>query len=106
LGLTRHLGYEVAAFGITVNSICPGSTVTPLRDSHTTEEERIKRIRQIPMGRMMEPRDHASLVKYLISDEAEAITGQAIDVDGGSLLGWVDYETYRAGRKFWTSKGK
>lgn len=106
LGLIRHLGYELAPYGITVNGICPGATATPLMESHMTQEEQKKRVDYIPMGRVMVPQDQANLVRFLISDEAEAITGQAIDVDGGSLLGWVDYESYRSTRKFWTSKGK
>lgn len=91
---TKHLSEQVGKDGITVNAIHPGYTWTPrlealLRrwaelDKLTLEQVTALRLKEIPIGRFIQPEDLASLVLFLCSEAASAITGQAIAVDGGS----------------------
>ncbi|MGB9700811.1 MAG: SDR family NAD(P)-dependent oxidoreductase [Thermodesulfobacteriota bacterium] len=99
LGFTRHLAYELAPYGITVNAICPGGTLTQRIRERVTPQEIEEEIKRFPMGRWGRPEDQAKAVLFLVSDQAEFITGQAIDVDGGELLAWINFETYRRWRK-------
>ncbi len=94
VALTRHLAVEGGNWGITVNALCPGATLTPMLAAMSTEEQLEARKRLIPTGRLTEPEDHARLAIFLASDEAEQITGQAIDVDGGQIIPWMDRAEY------------
>jgi NAD(P)-dependent dehydrogenase (short-subunit alcohol dehydrogenase family) len=98
LGFSRHLAYEVASYGINVNVICPGPTVTPMMTEVATPETLRAREKSVPRGRLATPEDQANAVLYLVSDLSAHICGVALDVDGGALLGWYDIETYRARR--------
>jgi len=94
---TKALADDVAADGILVNCIHPGSTRTQrqmglideraARESVTSEEIMKRTVANIPIGRMVEPEDIANLVVFLASNQASAITGQTIGVDGGSGRG-------------------
>ena len=99
IALTRHLAYELGPHGIRVNAICPGETATPLieqiGDPVVLESTR----RLIPLGRSATPKDQADAVLMLLSDRARYVTGVALDVDGGMLLGWMDNETYEQRRR-------
>lgn len=88
-GLTVHLAWELADQHITVNSICPGAILTPLAHEGTTPEYRdMVTKRLIPLGRWGTPDDIAGAVTYFASDAADWVTGQVIDVDGGSMTGY------------------
>lgn len=81
-GFTRSLARELGSRGITVNSVAPGYLRTDM--SHGLDEEQLRQIeRRTPAGRLGEPADIASVVRFLVSDEASFITGQTIVVDGG-----------------------
>ena len=94
---TKALADDVAADGILVNCIHPGSTRTQrqmglieeraAREGVTSEEILKKTVANIPIGRMVEPEDIANLVVFLVSNQASAITGQTIGVDGGAGRG-------------------
>lgn len=86
IGLTKHLAWDLGRHGITVNAVCPGSTLTPLIESRTTEEERAATAEQIPLGRWATPDDQANGVLYLASDEAAYVTGTVLEIDGGKQL--------------------
>ena len=81
-GLTRALAREVGRRGITVNSVAPGYMATDMSSSlRPGQLEQI--VRRTPLGRLAEVSDVASLVRFLLSDQAGCITGQTIMVDGG-----------------------
>lgn len=91
---TKHLAEQVGAFGVTVNAIHPGYTWTPRLESALEKWAALEglslaqvtalRLKEIPVGRFIQPADMAQLAVFLCSDAASAITGQAIAVDGGS----------------------
>jgi NAD(P)-dependent dehydrogenase (short-subunit alcohol dehydrogenase family) len=93
LQLTRCLALEWGPYGITVNAVGPGITVTPLVRPYLAanpERERTM-IRKIPLGRLGQPDDMAGAVVFLASDLAQYITGQTIYVDGGWGVGDLDW---------------
>jgi NAD(P)-dependent dehydrogenase (short-subunit alcohol dehydrogenase family) len=99
IALTRHLAYELGPHGIRVNAICPGETATALieRIGDPAALEATRGL--IPLGRVATPEDQANAVLMLLSERARYVTGVALDVDGGMLLGWMDntsYEKHRA----------
>ena len=93
ISLTQTLALEVAAFGITVNAVCPGNVDTDLlraecefvasMEGITPEEVRQRYIDETPLKRLGRPEDVAAVVGFLVSSAADFITGQAINVDGG-----------------------
>ncbi len=93
LGWAKALADEVAAHGITVNTVCPGYTRTERVEailesqssSGLSKEEIEKTIAgNIPMKRVGEPEDLAGLITFLASEKANYMTGLAVQVDGGS----------------------
>ena len=93
LGLTRTLALEVAKEGITVNAICPGPVHTVMNDKRLQYDS--QRLGQpfekianglTAIGRRLEPDEIAPLAVYLASDASAAMTGQAINLDGGIVL--------------------
>jgi 3-oxoacyl-[acyl-carrier protein] reductase len=81
IGLTRALATELAPSGILVNCIVPG-----MIDTVRVGESRTRtpgRMSDIPVGRLGQPEDIASLCAYLCSDAASFLTGQTIHVNGG-----------------------
>jgi 3-oxoacyl-[acyl-carrier protein] reductase len=76
--LTRALALENARFGVTVNCVAPGVTMTAVPRE---VEETV--VTLIPMGRMGDPREVAAAQAFLASEDAAYITGQVLFVDGG-----------------------
>jgi NAD(P)-dependent dehydrogenase (short-subunit alcohol dehydrogenase family) len=91
--LTRCLALEWGPYGITVNAVGPGITVTPLvrpfLDANPGKEATM--VRKIPLGRLGRPDDMAGAVVFLASDLASYVTGQTILVDGGWGVGDLDW---------------
>lgn len=81
IGAAKALSQEVAKRKITVNCIAPGMIETDM-----TEELPEEAVKQIPMKRMGSVKEVASLVNYLMSEDAGYITGQVIAVNGGLYL--------------------
>jgi NAD(P)-dependent dehydrogenase (short-subunit alcohol dehydrogenase family) len=104
LGFTRHLAYELAPYGINVNAVCPGATLTPLLRSRATPAQIEKEVLRCPAGKLCDPEDIADAVLFLCSKRAKMIMGQALDVDAGELLAWMDNKTYRKSRKEYARK--
>lgn len=82
-GVTKTLAVELAPFNILVNTVSPGFTLTELTRKNNSEEQISEICKEIPMGRMAEPKEIADIVCYLISERNTYITGQMIAVDGG-----------------------
>jgi 3-oxoacyl-[acyl-carrier protein] reductase/meso-butanediol dehydrogenase/(S,S)-butanediol dehydrogenase/diacetyl reductase len=100
IGLTQASALDLAPHRITVNAVCPGSVNTDRMNyweeaqakaaGVTLEAFRAKIVadagKAVPLGRIAEPGDVANLVAFLASDEASFITGQAYNVNGGTLF--------------------
>jgi len=84
--LMRHVAFRYAREGIRANSICPGLTLTEAVMWGMTAEERALSLGKIPSGRAGEPSDMAAMVAFLLSDDARHVNGQAISINGGSLM--------------------
>ncbi len=96
IGLTQSLAVEFAAQGIRVNAICPGVVPTPMWDTQIEDYARKRDLKaeevmsyfesNIPMGRIGKAEDIAQAALFLASDEANYITGQALNVSGGAVM--------------------
>ena len=85
--MTVSIAAELAPHGINVNAVAPGTTATEMtKSSLATEEGLAWQLARIPMGRVGQPDDVASVVLFLCSPEASYITGHTLVVDGGWLL--------------------
>jgi 3-oxoacyl-[acyl-carrier protein] reductase len=93
IGFARTLANEVAPFGVTVNNLLPGYTRTDRvqelaraasgKAGASATDIVSKWEKEIPMGRLGEPREFAALAAFLASERASYITGSSIAVDGG-----------------------
>ena len=87
VALTRALAVEWADYNVNVNSVSPGSTVTPMTVGTGLDVE--KEIRRTPLARINKPEDIVGAVLFLASSASDNITGQDIIVDGGiTALYW------------------
>ncbi len=93
MGLTKAWAKELAPFGIHVNAVAPGATMTEMvMTKLPTREESMARVRQrldagaVPLGRYADPSEITAVVLFLASDEASFITGQVISPNGGEVI--------------------
>jgi NAD(P)-dependent dehydrogenase (short-subunit alcohol dehydrogenase family) len=97
IGFVKSIAMEVARYQITVNAVCPGRVETSMEKREIIwEAEYLQKSKEaiqkayldsIPLGRLETPDDVAKLVAFLASDEADYLTGEAIEVTGGMLIG-------------------
>ncbi len=85
VGLTKSIAAEVAARGITANTVAPGFIATPMTDK-LTDEQKDRINAQIPAARMGQPEEIAAAVLYLASAEAGYVTGATLHVNGGMAM--------------------
>ncbi|MCC6888749.1 MAG: SDR family oxidoreductase [Hyphomicrobiales bacterium] len=84
--LTKTLARELARSGVTLNVVCPGPTDTPLFHSIGNEKLAEALVRAIPMRRLGKPEDCAGMIAFLLSDDAQYMTGQTVSVSGGLTM--------------------
>lgn len=97
IGLVRALALELASQNVLVNAICPGwvgtemaySGIQGMADGMGVPYEEAMRIAMsaVPLRRMATPEEIAGMVAWLVSPDAAAVTGQALDQNGGSWMG-------------------
>ncbi len=85
IGFTKALARELARDKTTVNVVAPGFIDTPMVQN-IPEKVRQKILSQIPMGRFGTPREVAMSVVYLVSSEADYVTGAVLNLNGGMYL--------------------
>lgn len=85
-GLTRKLAEELGPFGITVNTVAPGTVWWLPPPSKDVKKRREEILKTVPLRRIGRPEEIAGPVVFLASDEASYITGSVIDVNGGRFM--------------------
>lgn len=85
IAMNKSLAQEVASRGVTVNSIAPGFIRTPMTDV-LADDVKAKLMARTPAGKLGEAQDIANVVAFLASDEAQYITGQTININGGMVM--------------------
>ena len=97
VGFTQAAAHELAPYGINMNCVCPGFVKTSMQDREVVWEAKLRGvenpedivkdyIRQTPLGRLCYPEDVAKIVTFLASDDADFMTGQAINITGGACM--------------------
>jgi NAD(P)-dependent dehydrogenase (short-subunit alcohol dehydrogenase family) len=87
LGFTRSWAIELAPFGITVNTVLPALTDTPMARSAHGEAFLTSHAARVPAGRLGRPEDVAGVVQWLCSESASFLSGQAISPNGAEFVG-------------------
>ena len=85
MNFTTYTAWELCQYGIRVNCVAPGTVQTAQREG-TSSEQNEALLRDIPMGRFGLPSEMAKAVSFLVSDSATYITGEMLDVNGGSFM--------------------
>ena len=96
LGMVRAFALEVASQGTQINAICPGWVDTEMATAGledmaaglniSFEEAKEQAMKAVPLGYMGKPKDVAGMVAWLISEDARGMTGQTLDINGGSWM--------------------
>mgnify|MGYP005990865083 FL=1 len=85
IGFTKSMAREVASRGITVNTVAPGFIETDMTKA-LNDDQRAATLAQVPAGRLGDPREIASVVAFLASDDAAYMTGETLHVNGGMYM--------------------
>jgi 3-oxoacyl-[acyl-carrier protein] reductase len=92
LALARSCAVDLAAYGVTVNSISPGPIATPQTEGLHSPLIRERVAMQTPMGRYGTPEEVADAIAFLCSDDARFVTGHDLRVDGGFSAAAILYD--------------
>jgi 3-oxoacyl-[acyl-carrier protein] reductase len=84
--IVRSLARELGPRGIRVNAVAPGLIVTDMSRALWEGEQADSEAELLPLGRLGRPEDIAGAITWLLSGDADWVTGQVVDVDGGRLL--------------------
>jgi 3-oxoacyl-[acyl-carrier protein] reductase len=84
--ITEILAQELGHRQISVNSVFPGPTKTPLMEKEVSKEEMERIGKSMTLGRMGEPEDIAAVVAFLASEAGAWVNGQQIIVNGGGRI--------------------
>jgi 3-oxoacyl-[acyl-carrier protein] reductase len=85
VGMTKSIAYEVASRGITANCVAPGFITTAMTEK-LTDDQKDAILKQVPTGRMGDPKEIGAAVLYLASPEAGYVTGTTLHVNGGMAM--------------------
>lgn len=95
IGITKSLALELAKHRINVNAVCPGDVETEMFEyelrtharfrKSTVEEIKSQLTNRVPLGRLAVPEDVANVISFLASDKASYMTGQALNISGGTI---------------------
>lgn len=89
LALTKHMAVELGPFGIGVNSVAPSIVLTArvkAKWEARTQEEQKAILAGIPLRRLAQPEEVATVIAFLASDDASYVNGVCIDINGGSYM--------------------
>jgi 3-oxoacyl-[acyl-carrier protein] reductase len=86
ISLTKSLAKQLASYNINVNSVAPGAILGTMFETAWTEKEKSDDARKTALGRLGKPEEIAEAVLFLASDSAGYITGEILDVNGGSYM--------------------
>ncbi|WP_213576671.1 SDR family oxidoreductase [Rhodococcus sp. USK13] len=86
ISLVKTFALELGKHQIRANTIAPGATDTPLLQVTAPQEFIDDWVQHAPLGRLGDPRDHAEMASFLLSDASAWITGQTFPVNGGSVM--------------------
>lgn len=89
LGFTKHLAAELGPFGICVNAVAPSIVLTArvqAKWAARAEEEQRRILERIPLRRLAQPKEVATVIAFLASDDASYVNGVCIDINGGSYM--------------------
>jgi glucose 1-dehydrogenase len=89
LALTRMMAFELAPAGIRVNAVVPGTIETDFVANMMTEHAKAERRRRIPLARFGTVSNVADTVAFLLSQDADYITGASVPIDGGVIFGGI-----------------
>jgi NAD(P)-dependent dehydrogenase (short-subunit alcohol dehydrogenase family) len=88
IGLTKAAALDCAQAGIRVNAVCPGGVITPMFAPILADPEVKDAVQKMhPLGRFGKPEEIAEAVLWLCSDAASFVTGAALPIDGGVVVG-------------------
>ncbi|PTQ55910.1 MAG: 3-oxoacyl-[acyl-carrier protein] reductase [Candidatus Carbobacillus altaicus] len=81
--LVRSLGQELSGTGITVNAVAPGAVATRMVDHYLEADARQSLVEKIPAGRLAQPSEVAHLIRFLVEQSSDYLTGEIIGMSGG-----------------------
>ena len=85
IGMTRHLAMELSPFGIRINCLAPGQTLTPMLESALSEKDQKILANNLPLKRLAKPEEQAKIIYFLCSEDSSYINGAIIDSNGGAM---------------------